>query len=133
MKTYTKTAIGLALAVLLAPHAASAQGALSVSESSVATGVVDRMPSGAATTFRADVERVYVWTQIEGASNATTIHHVWIHGDVERADISLGIGGSPWRTWSNKAIMSEWTGNWRVEVRDDAGNVLQTIPFMVGG
>ena len=133
MKTHTKTVIGFALAVLLAPHGASAQSTLSVVESSVATAVVDRVPSGVATTFRADVDRVYVWTQIEGASRATTVHHVWIHGDVERADISLGIGGSPWRTWSNKAIMPEWTGNWRVEVRDDAGNVLQTIPFMVGG
>ena len=133
MKALTTGVIGFALLALLAPGVASAQAALTVTESSVATSVVDRMPSGASTTFQADVERLYAWTRIEGAEGETTIHHVWIHGDVERADLELRIAGSPWRTWSNKAIPPEWTGDWRVEVRDASGNVLTTIPFTVGG
>ena len=124
MKAFMTGVIGFALLALLTPGAASAQAALTVTESSVATGVVDRMPPGASTTFQADVQRVYAWTRIEGAEGETTIHHVWIHGDVERADLELRIGGSPWRTWSNKAIPPEWTGDWRVEVRDASGNVL---------
>ncbi len=132
MKTLTTTLIALAFAALLAPQAASAQSRLTVPESSVATMVVDRMPSGSAMTFPASVERLYAWTRIQGAAGETTIHHVWIQGDVERADIELRIGGSPWRTWSNKAIMPEWTGDWRVEVRDANGNVLETIRFTVG-
>lgn len=133
MRTLTTTVIALALAALLAPPGASAQLDLTVPESSVGTNVVDRMPSGVATTFSAGVERLYAWTRIQGAEGETTIHHVWIHGDVERADLELRIGGSPWRTWSNKAILPEWTGAWRVEVRDDSGNVLETIRFTVGG
>lgn len=133
MRTLTTTVIALALAALLAPQGASAQLGLTVPESSVGTNVVDRMPSGVATTFPAGVERLYAWTRIQGAEGETTIHHVWIHGDVERADLELRIGGSPWRTWSNKAILPEWTGAWRVEVRDDSGNVLETIRFTVGG
>jgi hypothetical protein len=133
MKSLTTTVIGFALVALLAPSGASAQGGLSVAESSVATDVVDRMPTGVAMTFPASVGRVYAWTRVQGASGETTIHHVWIHGDVERADIELRVGGSPWRTWSNKAIVPEWTGDWRVEVRDSSGNVLETIPFTVGG
>ena len=132
MKSLTTTLIAFALASFLAPHAASAQGALTVAESSVATNVVDRVPTGVAMTFGADVERVYAWTRIEGAAGETTIHHVWIHGEVERADLELRIGGSPWRTWSNKAIPPEWAGDWRVEVRDGRGNVLETIRFTVG-
>ena len=117
---------------LLAPLGVSAQMGLSVPESSVATNVVDRMPTGVATTFPADVERVYAWTRVQGAEGETTVHHVWIHGEVERADLELSIGGSPWRTWSNKAIPPEWAGDWRVEVRDGRGNVLETIRFTVG-
>ncbi len=132
MKALTTTLITLALAAQLAPQVASAQSTLTVPESSVATMVVDRMPSGTSMTFPASVERLYAWTRIQGAVGGTTIHHVWIQGDVERADIELRIGGSPWRTWSNKAIMPEWTGNWRVEVRDSNGNVLETIRFTVG-
>ena len=132
MKTLTMTLITLAFAALIAPQVASAQSRLTVPESSVATMVVDRMPSGASATFPANVERLYAWTRVQGAAGETTIHHVWIQGDVERADIELRVGGSPWRTWSNKAIMPEWTGDWRVEVRDASGNVLETIRFTVG-
>jgi len=130
--TTTITVIALAFIAVLVPQSAAAQSALTVSEASVATGVVDRMPSGVATTFPATVGTVYAWTRIEGAEGATTIHHVWIHGDVERADQALNVGGSPWRTWSNKTIPAEWTGAWRVEVRDAAGNVLETMRFSVG-
>jgi hypothetical protein len=132
MKSLTTTVIGFALVALLAPLGVSAQMGLSVPESSVATNVVDRMPTGVATMFPADVERVYAWTRVQGADGETTVHHVWIHGEVERADLELSIGGSPWRTWSNKAIPPEWAGDWRVEIRDDSGNVLETIRFTVG-
>ena len=132
MKSLTTTVIGFALAALLAPQGVSAQRGLTVPESSVATMVVDRMPSGVAMTFPADVGRVSAWTRIQGAEGNTMIHHVWIHGGVERADVELRIGGSPWRTWSDKAIPPEWTGDWRVEVRDSGGSVLETMRFTVG-
>ena len=132
MGKLTVVGAGLALASLLAPQGAFAQG-LSVSESAVATNVVDRMPVESGTSFRADVGRVYAWTRVTGAEEGTTIHHVWIQDDIERADLELQIGGSPWRTWSNKAIPPEWAGDWRVEVRDSGGNVIETLSFTVGG
>ncbi len=116
--------IGLAV-----PGAARAQ--LSVEESAIALDVIDRMPVGSDSTFVASVGRVYCWTLVAGAEGEVAIHHVWFHGDQEMADTELSIGGSPWRTWSNKAIMPEWTGAWRVEVRDSAGNVIETIRFTV--
>ena len=133
MRTLTATVITLASAALLAPQTVSAQSGLTVPESSIATMVVDRAPSGAGMTFPATVERLYAWTRIQGAEGETTVHHVWIQGDVERAEDRKSVGGAPWRTWSNKAIMPEWTGDWRVEVRDSRGNVLETIRFTVRG
>jgi len=116
--------IGLAV-----PAAASAQ--VTVEESAIALDVVDRMPVGADSTFMASVGRVYCWMRTAGAEGETTVHHVWIWNDQEMADIELRLGGSAWRTWSNKAIMLEWTGDWRVEVRDTSGNVIETIRFTV--
>ena len=116
--------IGLAV-----PGAVRAQ--LSVEESSIALDVIDRMPVGSDSTFVASVGRVYCWTRVAGAEGEVAIHHVWFHGDQEMADTELRIGGSPWRTWSSKAIVPEWTGAWRVEVRDSAGNVIETIRFTV--
>ncbi len=116
--------IGLAL-----PGSVRAQ--LSIEESAIALDVIDRMPVGSDSTFVASVGRVYCWTRVAGAEGEVAIHHVWFHGDQEMADIELRIGGSPWRTWSSKAIVPEWTGAWRVEVRDSAGNVIETIRFTV--
>ncbi len=116
--------IGLAV-----PGAVRAQ--LSVEESSIALDVIDRMPVGSDSTFVASVGRVFCWTRVAGAEGEVAIHHVWFHGDQEMADTELRIGGSPWRTWSSKAIVPEWTGAWRVEVRDSAGNVIETIRFTV--
>lgn len=116
--------IGLAV-----PGAVRAQ--LSVEESAIALDVIDRMPVGSDSTFVASVGRVFCWTRVAGAEGEVAIHHVWFHGDQEMADTELRIGGSPWRTWSSKAIVPEWTGAWRVEVRDSAGNVIETIRFTV--
>ena len=55
MRTLTATVIALASAALLAPQMVSAQNGLTVPESSIATMVVDRTPSGAAMTFPAGV------------------------------------------------------------------------------
>ena len=121
--------ISMVVIGLAVPGAVRAQ--LSVEESAIALDVIDRMPAGSDSTFVASVGRVYCWTLVAGAEGEVAIHHVWFHGDQEMADIELRIGGSPWRTWSNKAIMPEWTGAWRVEVRDSAGNVIETIRFTV--
>lgn len=124
-----RTSIALLVLGVAIPGAAQAQ--LAVDESAIALDVIDRMPVGADSTFTAGVERLFCWTRISGAEGPATLHHVWIWNDQEMADVMLNVGGSPWRTYSNKAIMPDWTGDWRVEVRDDTGNVLETIRFTV--
>lgn len=80
----------------------------------------------------AEADTVYLWTRVSGAEPGTVLHHVWFKGDEQVADVELTINGSPWRTWSRKTILAGETGPWRVEVRDAAGTVLQTVSFTVG-
>lgn len=116
---------------LVAPLAQPGEAVAQVEvEASVAAAIVDRMPQNPTTSFPADVGTVYAWSRITGAAG-TTIQHVWIH-DGQEYPVTLEIGGSPWRTWSSKAIPAEWAGDWTVEVRDAAGTVLQTLSFTVG-
>jgi hypothetical protein len=98
----------------------------------VATDVQDREPVGEGTMFPADVGQLVAWSRVSGAAD-TTIEHVWRFADAEvEAVVPLQIGGSPWRTWSTKQIPPEWAGDWVVEVRDQAGNVLATASVTVG-
>ena len=112
--------------------AAPTPSALSVAPAVVARTIVDRTPQDTGTAFPVDVGQVICFTQVGGGGAGTTVHHVWFHGETQVADVSLTLGGSPWRTWSRKTIPAEWTGAWHVEVRDDAGAVLKRLDFTVG-
>lgn len=127
LRTLTAAA---ALAALATPLLAQEPAGVRV-EIAIARDVVDRMPVDTASAFPADVGTLTCWTRVTGVAGST-LQHVWIHGPHE-STVTLDIGGSPWRTWSTKQIPPEWTGEWRVEVRDSAGTVLATARFTVGG
>ena len=127
MKSRPLTLLALAAACVALPGDVSAQVTV---EAQIAEAIVDRMPQNPSTSFPLDIGHVSAWSNVTGAEG-TTIQHVWIHGEME-FPVSLQIGGSPWRTWSTKTIPPEWAGDWRVEIRDAAGNLLDTLSFTVG-
>ena len=105
--------------------------ALQVDELVICTSVEDRQPVGEDTAFSSTTEQLYCFTKISGATDTVQVSHVWYHGDTERSKVDLNIKGSPWRTWSSKTLAPEWTGSWRVDVVDTAGNVLKSATFSV--
>jgi len=59
--------------------------------------------------------------------------HSWYHGDKLMFEKVLNKGREGrWRTWSQKNLIKEWTGAWRVDVKDTAGNVLKSVSFEYG-
>lgn len=84
------------------------------------------------TAFPDDVGQLACLTRIEGAEGETSVVHVWMEGDRERARVTLPVRGPSWRTWSTKRIHNAGQGDWSVEVRDAADQVLDRIAFQVG-
>lgn len=105
--------------------------AIKVNGAAIAHSINDRMPVDTGRVFSDSVGELYAWTEIAGASGST-IHHVWYHGDEKVADVSIDVGGSPWRAWSKKTISADDDGAWRVEVTDPNGTVLKTLHFTIG-
>jgi len=101
-------------------------------EVQVCTGIKDRMPSDSATSFNVDVGSLYCWSRITGAHGETTVKHVWTHDGKEMAVVELSVKGDPWRTFSQKKIAPQWTGNWEVKVVDTSGATLKSISFVIG-
>ena len=103
-------------------------------EAVLTRNVIDRVPQDTVTAIPAPAaaDTLYLWTRVTGADPGTVLHHVWFKGEDQVGDVELTVGGSPWRTWSRKTIPADATGAWRVEVRDAAGNVIQTVQFSVG-
>ena len=120
--------MSLGLAVIAATGAQPLAAQVTV-ETALGTAVVDRMIDGEADEFSSDVGTLYFWSRVTDGADMT-IQHVWIYGDYEEV-VELAIGGSPWRTWSSRNILPEWAGEWRIEVRDEQGTVLDTQRFTI--
>lgn len=118
---------------LLIPFSSNAQqaGALSIEAASICTGVADREPVDAGTSFSVSNDRLYCFSKIANIEEATEIVHVWYFGDTERARKTLGIKPPAWRTNSSKIIQPHEIGSWRVEILDASGNLLDTLKFEV--
>lgn len=104
-------------------------GALTASEFGVGRRIVNLRLEGETDRFE-EGARVCFATRIVGGRRGALIRHVWLYeGRVEQS-IPLRLGGSDWRTHSNKTLGH--AGAWAVEARDDRGRVLARAEFACG-
>ncbi len=101
-------------------------------ETAVCSGISDRMPVGEDSVFSADVDTVFLWTKLTGATDTTEITDVWMRDGEEIAVVSLPVRSSNWRTWSYKSRIPKWSGNWEVKIEDAQGNILKSVSFRIG-
>ena len=87
------------------------------------TGIENREAVGVQPTLPAGSEQIAGWTRIEGASEPTTVTHVWLHEGREMDRIDLDVTSSSYRTWSRKSV-GGLTGTWTLEVRDAQGRLV---------
>jgi len=107
----------------------TAQAEMSVARASICTSVAEREPVGAASSF-ANVERLYLFTEIIGAGENEVVQHVWYYKDEPLLEVDLTVNGPRWRTWSHKNIKG-MKGPWRAEVVNRSGEVLRAVSFTI--
>jgi len=121
--------LSLIIALFFAPSSIFA-AKLDVAEGVITTAIVDRTPVDNVETVSSDA-KLYCFTRITGAEIETTVTHLWIYNDAEMARVPLSIRSGNWRTYSSKNILAVWKGLWRVDVVDDNGEILKSLPFTV--
>jgi len=75
----------------------------------------------------AEGEVVWFSTRLVGGRRGDRVRHVWLRDGRQVQAIALAVGGSSWRTQSNKTLWG--AGEWAVEARDDQGRVLARATF----
>lgn len=115
------------LVLLLASQ--SLAGTVNVADGVITTQVVDRAPVDEISSYPAQSGKLYCFTKIVGAAGDTQVTHVWLYQDKEMARVTLPVRSAAWRTFSSKKIISEWSGDWKVQVLDEAGQEVGVIPF----
>lgn len=97
----------------------------------VLTAHMERLEPGAAVVEPvpfASVKRVYLFTEIEGFAGQQ-LRHRWYWNNQFQYEARLTVEDSPWRTYSEKWLLDDQRGAWRVEIVDQAQNVLYQHDF----
>jgi hypothetical protein len=95
----------------------------SVSRSAFTLAVVNREPKERVTTLTNDQHHIYYFTELKGMTGQTVTHR-WLHNGQTMAELKFNVGAPRWRVWSSKTLLSQWLGEWTVEVIDELGQVV---------
>ena len=132
MKKRIVLPIILAVAILGMSLSASGQEKeFTIARLVVGTGVEDKEPVGVAESFPEATEKVYCFLEATEIAKDTEVSFVWWHGDTEMHKITLPLQMGPrWRTFAYKNI-GGMKGDWKVEIRDSGGTLLNEATFKV--
>ncbi|MBD3234558.1 MAG: DUF2914 domain-containing protein [candidate division Zixibacteria bacterium] len=120
-----------ALLLILLSFALPAIAEMHVSRAVLCSGVEDLEPVETVENVTADMGQIYFFAEIKEAGEESQIKHIWYYNDDPVAEIPITVSGPRWRTYSYKALSENMTGEWHVDVVDENGNVLQSVPFTV--
>jgi len=114
-----------------APATAASAPSLAIARMEICGSVMDRKPVDVSSAFTATQDKVYCYLEFKGVMKETTVNVVWTLGQNEMGKVPLTVKPyAKFRTWASKSI-NGMKGDWKVEVVDDKGAVLQTATFNV--
>lgn len=105
--------------------------ALEIAEAAITTAVVEREPVDSVVAFPVQNGKLYCFTRVVGAQEPTVVYHLWYREGQLMSRVELPVKSSSWRTWSAKNLLEDWPGDWRVEIQDASGQLLQTLSFQL--
>jgi hypothetical protein len=107
------------------------QAEITIEKMEICSSVENRQPVGVDSVFSKDVGQLYFFTKLSSIQDTSAISHVWFYNDKQMAKVDLTLKAKTWRTWSSKNILSDWIGEWRVEVHTASGEVISKKSFKV--
>ncbi len=87
------------------------------------TNVVNREPADELSAIPSGLERLYYFTEIQGATGASFTYE-WSHDGEVVAEVPLKVQADRWRSWSSKQVDHLSSGWWMVKVVGADGCVL---------
>jgi hypothetical protein len=122
-----------------APSVSSSQAALAEPQSGLPAGFsrivftarMERLEPGVvqqSPVLQSQVQRLYLFTELRGYAGQQ-LRHRWFYQQQLQTEAVLTIEDSPWRTYSEKWLLPDQLGPWRVQILDQAQNVLYQHDF----
>jgi len=124
-------AIFTLLLSFFSPASAMDEPGFIISRMVICGKIADTEPVAIGGTFSAVTEKVYCFLEARNIEEDTTVSFVWYFENQEMARVVLPLTkGKRWRTYSSKKLAG-LKGNWRVELHDYSGIVLNSVSFQV--
>jgi hypothetical protein len=126
--------LSIMLTLLLLGTAVSLRAeTIKITELVVTTKISKRNPIDAVHRIsHRSVKALYCFTRtLQDDAADTSIKHVWLRDGQVVKEIDLPVKGRRWRAYSALSVNASSRGNWRVEVRDEAGTVIKAVEFKV--
>lgn len=130
MRIFALTMLAVLLSASLSPAMEEEEKGMNVGEIVFCTSVEDMVPRGESSQFFNSVDKIYCFTRINGATDTTSVTHVWYYNDKEMASVKLPVKSPFWRTWSSKRMIDSWDGTWRVDVISPEDKVMASREFI---
>ena len=101
-----------------------------IRRSAIALGVEKREPIGVTQRVSVSQQRVYCWMRvINGQGEKVTVR--WMRKRNKITETHLPVGSNSWRTWAYVSLGPSMIGPAQVEIRDENGEILETLPFEI--
>lgn len=121
----------------MAPEAtteeAPATSEISVLKAEACLDIENHEPIASGSEFSCRDDKVWIYSKVKMEKGSKGfIKHVYFLNGREIQSIELKVKGPTFRTRSYKTMNESMGGNWKVEVQDEAGKLLDTVEFYVG-
>ncbi|MFY0665907.1 MAG: DUF2914 domain-containing protein [Natronospirillum sp.] len=89
------------------------------------TGIEDREPVDQLATIPSGLDNVYLFTDLRDFTGQRVMHR-WMYNENIESEVGFNVGGPRWRTWSVKTIPASQSGEWRVDIIDGDGFIVES-------
>jgi hypothetical protein len=101
----------------------SAQALFAVDSIAFAAGIESRNPVGVGSEFASDIGKVSCWIRVSASQAPVSVKFVWYQNGEMVMEWPYTLKTESGRLWSTKSVS---TGNWKVDIVDDAKNVVKS-------
>lgn len=89
------------------------------------TAIDDREPVDQLEVIPAGLGSVYLFTDLRDFTGQRVLHR-WMYNENVESEVGFNVGGPRWRTWSLKTIPASQSGDWRVDIIDGDGFIVES-------
>ncbi|MDH5556261.1 MAG: DUF2914 domain-containing protein, partial [Alphaproteobacteria bacterium] len=88
------------------------------------TKISKRYPADEVTILDDSHQAISFFSELKEMSGKM-VSHIWYYGDEVKFRTNFKIRANSWRIWSTQLLPESMSGEWKVEIVDEAGKVLQ--------